>query len=654
MPQTRRVFLGSSTATLAATRMEALPAAERPRTAVFSSAWPEAKLASALLSRAQWKPFPLASERAGWNALPADARTALVEAGERQLGAPWPSLPATVFLDFKRTGNRSRYERLANSRRDRLHQLAVAECVEFKGRFLDEILNGLWLVCEETYWGIPAHVGLQKDGSGLPDAAEPTVDLFAAETSALVSWLDYLLGPQLDSLSPLVRKRILLEADRRILTPCLERSDFWWMGLSGGRKVNNWNPWINSNWLATTLLLEPEPKRRVAAVAKVLRSLDSFLAGYDEDGGCDEGPSYWFRAGGSLFDCLDILHSASAGAIDFFSVPLVREIGRYIYRAHIAGPWFINFADASAKLGIEGDLIYRYGKRIADEKLRSFGVFGAAARAGGSYRSGSIERQLPALFELDEIRKEKAAGAPLVRDAWMPGIQVMAARMREGSAEGLYLAAQGGHNAESHNHNDVGNFIIYNGGQPAVIDVGVETYTAKTFSAQRYDIWTMQSAYHNLPTIDGMMQGAGREFAARDVHYRSDDGGVEFSLDIAAAYPPAAGLEHWRRTLRLDRAEGKIELRDEYALRKPAGRISFTLMTPCGVDRSKPGRLVLQSEGGPLAIVYDTAAFTPEVEEIKLEDSRLKASWGDRIYRILLVATKPPLHATWTLGVVTK
>ena len=77
----------------------------------------------------------------------------------------------------------------------------------------------------------------------------------------------------------------------------------------------------------------------------------------------------------------------------------------------------------------------------------------------------------------------------------------MAARSKDGSAEGLYLAAQGGHNAESHNHNDVGNFIVYADGQPAIIDVGVETYTAKTFSSQRYEIWTMQSAYHNLPSI---------------------------------------------------------------------------------------------------------------------------------------------------------
>jgi hypothetical protein len=36
------------------------------------------------------------------------------------------------------------------------------------------------------------------------------------------------------------------------------------------------------------------------------------------------------------------------------------------------------------------------------------------------------------------------------------------------------------------------------------------------------------------------------------------------------------------------------------------------------------------------------------VEEIKLEDDRLKGVWGDRLYRILLVAEKPLREGTLT------
>lgn len=47
-------------------------------------------------------------------------------------------------------------------------------------------------------------------------------------------------------------------------------------------------------------------------------------------------------------------------------------------------------------------------------------------------------------------------------------------------------------NLERHNHNDIGQFIVYADGKPVIIDVGVETYTAKTFSERRYEIWTME------------------------------------------------------------------------------------------------------------------------------------------------------------------
>jgi hypothetical protein len=153
----------------------------------------------------------------------------------------------------------------------------------------------------------------------------------------------------------------------------------------------------------------------------------------------------------------------------------------------------------------------------------------------------------------------------------------------------------------------------------------------------------MQSAYHNCPTIGGVMQSAGREFAAGDVSYQ--DG--ELRMNIAKAYPKEAGLESWRRTLRLDRAQNEVILRDEYALAKPAGHITLTLMTPCRVTDEGPGKLALS---GTVRVLYD-AALKPSVEEIKLEDSRLRGTWGERLFRILLRAENPPARAVWTTRV---
>jgi hypothetical protein len=228
----------------------------------------------------------------------------------------------------------------------------------------------------------------------------------------------------------------------------------------------------------------------------------------------------------------------------------------------------------------------------------------------------------------------------------------MAARMKEGSAEGLYVASHGGHNAESHNHNDVGDFIVYAGGKPVIIDVGVETYSAKTFSSQRYDIWTMQSAFHNLPTIDGAMQEAGREFAARDVAHRVDDAGSSVEMEIGGAWAKTAGVRSWKRSVRLDRGRGQVEVRDRYALAQAAREITLTLMTPWRMREAGAGEIALKPEGGPeVRIAFDAKVFRATQEEIPITDGRLRGAWGERLYRILLHAQSPGASGDWALRV---
>jgi hypothetical protein len=620
--------------------------------------YPPEKIEKVLVPRGLWHPWPTWSDRAQWEGLPEPVRRDLIANGEPYLGYSWPSLPATLFLEYARNGNRSRYEHEHFARRNALTDLIVVECVEGKGRFLDDIVNGVWALCEESFWGVPAHVGVQKAGSGLPDWAEPIVDLFAAETGESLAWTYYLLGEQLDRVSPLVRRRIRDEIDRRILTPCLERDDFGWMGFGGGR-VNNWNPWCNSNGLTCALLVEPNEPRRIKAVAKIVRSLDYFFDAYADDGGCDEGPGYWGRAPASLLDGLELLHSATQGAINVYDQPLVREMGRYIYRVHIADDYFVNFADASAKVRPPGELVYRYGRRIGDDRLASFGAYlsalergeGAGFRGKGGYTVG---RYLPEIFHDTELRQARAQ-PPLVRDAWLDGIQVMTARDAEGTAKGFFLAAKGGHNAESHNHNDVGNFIVYRDGRPILIDAGVETYSRQTFSAQRYKIWTMQSAYHNLPTIAGVLQSPGRQFAARAVRYEANDDHAQLQLDLAGAYPPQANLKSWLREIRLNRGKD-IEVTESYTREKPANEITLTLLTPCRVQVLKEGQLLLDTVDGPeprprVRVVFDRGRLKPVLETIPIEDSHLRSVWPAQLTRILLKAESPAPQDRWTVRI---
>jgi hypothetical protein len=618
------------------------------------------KINAAIMPPGQWRPFPKASNRQGWNVFSQAFRQSHIDQAVRQLKTAWPQLTAQSYLQFNRDGNRSEYEAPYFLRRQMLGELVLAECLEGEGHFIDVILNAVWSICEESSWCLPAHISAQVAGSGLPDTREPVVDLFAAETAAQLAWTLYLLDSQLEKISPLVPARIKREIQARVLEPNLTRDDFWWMGF-GVRQVNNWNPWINSNWLASILLVEDNIERRAAALYKSMCSLDVFIASYPEDGGCDEGPSYWRRAAASMFDCLELLCSASNGQIDIYDQPIIQNMGKFIYRVHIDGDYFVNFADADARLQPDGSVVFRYGQRINDLSMMAFGAW-CAQREGLLHRgydrdeADSLGRVLPSLFSLAKLAAT-APSAPRAADTWLDNTQVMAARDRAGSNRGFYLAAKGGHNAESHNHNDVGHFIVYIDGKPVIIDIGVETYTRKTFSPERYEIWTMQSAYHSLPTINGVMQAAGAEYKASQVRYQASPDSTCFSLDIAQAYPPEAGLKRWLRTITLQRSQ-YVEINDQYELTSPAREITLSLVTPCHVQVNTAGELLLGSSilagrrrSGCGKLIYDPGELTPSLEIIPVSDEQLKGVWGSRLVRILFKAVRPSLTGQWTLKV---
>lgn len=599
-------------------------------------------LSDIILPHDEFIPLPAIDDRNRWEAIRSDAKASLVDAGERAAAEPWSMLPASRYLDFSRDGNRSRFSRSYFARRRKLASLVLAECCENTGRFVDEIVDGIWLICEESSWCVPAHNYMQSKGNGLPDVGEPIVDLFAAETAALLAWVRFLVSSRLDSVSPLVGPRIDSEVTRRVIDPYLARDDFWWMGF-GDRWVNNWNPWINSNVLTTVLLIEPDPRRREAAVDKSMRSIDRFLGPYPADGGCDEGPSYWGRAGASLFDYLELLSLGTDGVIDGFSLPIVAEIGKFIYRAHISGNQYVNFADAPAVFEPPADLIVRFGRAVGDRELERFGRWVGEQDGTGidPGLSGSLGRMLPSLFWMPEPQDPDSPAPPLPRDVWLPEIQVMVARDTGGSNRGLFVAAKGGHNDESHNHNDIGNLVVYRDGCPVIVDAGVETYTRKTFSDDRYDIWTMQSAYHTLlPTIDGVMQSPGSTCKASGARHACNDEAAEFTLDIAGAYPEEAGIKRWTRRVVLDRGIS-VTVHDEYKLNRGA-TIEISLLTPCEISTAESGTITFSPRelpggrsAGSAMCSFDSGALDLRIEDLAISDERMQRNWGEELKRVV-------------------
>jgi Heparinase II/III-like protein len=628
---------------------------------LLSTTYTQSFLENKLAAYGAWHPYPTWSERGPWEAVPDDIRAAVVERAESDRETGWKALLATTFLDFKRNGNRTRYEADNFGRRAMLQHLVLAECFEGKGRFLDDITNGIWLVCEETFWGAPAHMGQQKAGVGLPDVTEPIIELFSAETAQMLSWITYLLGPQLDTVSPLINKRIRIETERRMLKPARERNDFTWMGLGGPgqeHRLNNWCPWINSNLLVTNLILEPDPKLRVLETTRIAKSVDTYLNQFWPDAGEEEGPGYYSRSVLCLFEVLNTLESATGNSTKILANPFIDAMGRFILNVHIAGDDYVDYGDVHGKASPSGDLLYRFGKAVGDPQLEAFGAF-YAAKSGWTARGAgltnaldekitSLSRSLPAVLEANKIRSARQEDV-LVRDAWYPDFGLMTAREKAGSTAGMYVAVLASNNGRSHSHNDTGNFVIYEDGQPVTIDVGVEAYTAKTFSPQRYSIWTMQSAYHNLPTVGGVMQHNGVEFRATDRKYSTNDQRATVSFNIASAYPKEAGIKSWIRTVTLDRVHSRVIVEEDFELENSAP-ITLSVMTPRVPTAGGQGQIAMtpaSSDGKAALLKFDGAALSPNIEKIALTDPHLRETWGDQIYRILL-KSQPVTSGKWS------
>ena len=571
---------------------------------------------------------------------------AIIKRAESALEREIPQLIASDYMMYARNGNRSIYQGKYYPRRDMMLDLALGEYVERKGRFTDKLVDVVWLILEETSWVIPAH-NQSKPGVKccLPYAYVGEVDyidLFSAATGADLAIVYYLVRDVLDGVTTLINERMLYELDRRIVKPYLDdeymlRGKNWWTGETG-RKINNWNPWIVSNVLTVAALTVADLPTRVKIIERSLAFLDNFTDVYHPDGGCDEGPSYWGAAGGALFDALTVLYDMTGGCVDVYSDPLIKNMGEYITKVVISRTRALNFADSPARLTPQPALVYQWGRAVGSVPMISY----AADRMGGALPPASIAGYHPyrCLRFLTEKRLAAEAFRP-VKKCYIGGVDIAISR----ETEGLYLALKGGNNNESHNHNDLGNVIVFSGDTPVFIDAGSGTYTKKTFSRQRYDIWAMCSDYHNCASLGGFTQPTGSAAFAECLSYDEESGAM--TLDLKNAYPVEARLASYTRSAVLESSVVKIVDNIEFL---DTGTVKLHFLTVCDPENLRPGSFEIAGR---------TVRFDPE---LSVEVERLDASepeteaiperWDtDAIRRITLSTTAPVKAKTYTLTV---
>ncbi len=602
-----------------------------------------------------FQPYPQAALREAYENLPTKIKEDIISEGESYLHYSYPAICATDFMNFKRTGNRVAFEDIYFARRHALNGLVLAECVEHKGRFLDDIINGIFAICEESAWQLPPHNSYMRSEPQyiLPDATRPVLDLFACETGAMLAYVAYLLQDELNAVSPFIVKRIQHELDTRIITPYLTWH-FWWMGKED-EEMCNWTVWCTQNVLLTAFTIPFADNVRKEVFHKAAASCDYFLKDYGDDGCCDEGAQYYRHAGLCLFGAMNILDEISGGAFtSLYQWEKIKNIASYILNVHVDDKYYFNFADCSAIAGRSGAREYLFGKATKQAPLMQFAA--KDFQADAKLYTDEVNRlnlyyRLQTIFTYEELMSVDASTPVFHKDIFYPSVGLFIVR-----SDNLSLAVKSGDNADSHNHNDTGSFTLYKNGQPVFVDIGVESYCEKTFSSHRYEIWTMQSGYHNLPTLNGLDEKDGKEYCATQVKASLEGEIPGIFMELACAYPfienstynntsgcgnvsPTPKAYSYTRHIELDKNENKVILCDQtnaedvilnfITYDKPVIDEYATkdiLNTPCS------GSIKL----GTQAVAHFEGARLLALETLPITDARLQKAWDHDLYRIRL------------------
>ena len=558
--------------------------------------------------------FPKISDREFWDARYNEYS---VKVAEEKIGCDWPVIKATDFMAFDKTGDRACMQKPFYERRFNLGNLVMGELFENKGRFLPDIVNGLFAICEETYWGLSAHRSAFVDIQNIPDPSDPTLDLGSTITAANLSIIYSVLYDKLNEFCPEILKRIEDEIERRIEIPFLNRRDFWWQHYRYGG-ANNWNPTCLSNILTPFLLVEKRRAYVIKGIEKILFEINHIYTSLPEDGGCDEGSSYWTGSGGELFEFCEKIYRATNGEINFFNDEKMKRILSYPCRTYIGNSYFVNYADGSCFLNygtLPSGYLYLLGKRTGIDAFYTF--------AKERYDDKNLIEQrekprdvwtlTPFMLDLTCINEVPSVeGKFKADDCILPNLQQSFVRN-----ETFYYSSKGGHNSESHNHNDVGSVICFVDGTPVFIDSGNLVYTKKTFSSERYTIWNNQSDWHNLPIVNGASQLNGWQYQASSFNLENKKTTISFHK----AYAPEAELKELVREINIE--DDKFTVCDNFAFNKDNNEVCENFLT-CREVEVKGSEVVI--DGKYILKASCDCEISVEKKDIT-SDERMMFSW---------------------------
>lgn len=550
------------------------------------------------------------SDRKAWERLaelPSAER--IIARAEKVLKLPVPECSDDLYLEYSKIGVRTDYQIPYNKRIGNAQLLATAECLENKGRFLPKLIEYMETLCAERSWVMPAH----DRGLRTFDGKEFNVDLGASARAQGCAWIvSALKGALPEALSAKVKR----ELDRRIFSTyrsCWSRtSGFSPLGWFNGPA--NWTAVCHCGVVRAALAVVENRMERATFVETAERMLPFYIAGFPADGYCSEGMGYWDYGWGHYMQLALSVLDATGGKVDLCRDPKTKTIMAFGTACQLTEGHAPDFADGGGKVS---DYVLLLGHRRWPDLSLTTSALGHDLLYGGAEVF-----TLRAFGQLDGLPEGHVDPLPM-RNTFPDGqVWVFRPDPKE-SATAFTVGLKGGHNAEFHNHNDVGSYAVMFGGVLLAGDPGGTEYTALTFSEKRYTIPVISSYGHPVPVLNGCYQEPGREYAARILSTSFSNDQERIVMEIGGAYPKKAKVRSNVRTFIYDRPGRKFTVTDRIQFKMP-GKVSVPILTFGFIEpKQQKGQFRLKTSDGDALRECDVA--------IEVKGADWKLSEGKRV-----------------------
>ena len=431
-----------------------------------------------------------------------DIREAIITEADAMLESELPRIRYSKMHLYVTTGDRYIYQGDTQQYYNRMSTLFYAYLVSGDDKYLPELADTVWNVCDFECWSPPAHV---REWSSVASRRR-YLEISSTAIAKAMAEIIYYIG---DELPELVVRRAKAELRYRVIDSFAEKKP----GFCNVK--HNWASVCVAGVFCTYLYLATDEEIE-AQLPHMIKVADNYLSGYEDDGCCSEGSAYWDYGFSNFLVFASMLKDYTDGRINYFENPKVRKIATFPYRIRLdeAGNT-VSFSDTSGGK-------YKMPSWVAHLLKTNYPDFPI------------LENIPPKKIHRGEIRTLFLSNPNFVGDKISIGNDVFEDvqwYLYHGKNYGL--GAKAGHNDEFHNHNDVGSFVVSRNNEVSFFDPGVGVYSKQYFAAEtRYLDMLCSSRGHSVPIINGQEQAVGN----RGICKMHAIEGNHFTFDMRNAY----------------------------------------------------------------------------------------------------------------------